>query len=312
MRSQCGPPKFDEKDWSNFDFSRWHLDDVTKDSAATAFAQASEKLFNSAEWRQNFQTTLEEFQQRAIELFKNHSNNLREQQAAVTKDFENRVTATQQRSEALKNVAKAATSPPVVEPDPNTFHAAVRVVSEKDDGLGLPHLTVQLLHPQRERAILVESSTNHDGNTVLTLPPELAKELDKIDVPLQVLDPTGKPLATVENAFCIRVGQIETRVVKVAEVDTIAEHTKLALETRAEREAHATRVAGRSEVLRKELQNVIEVLNCRLEDNEAIVAELEKPRTAATEPSEERPTPAPETEAPERKTPSRSKKPKKQ
>jgi hypothetical protein len=317
MRSQCGPPKFDEKDWSNFDFSRWHLDDVTKDSAATAFAQASEKLFNSQEWRQNFQTTLEEFQQGALGLFKDHSQNLREQQATVKEDFEKRAAAAKQRSEDLKKSAQAATSPPIVEPDPTMFHAAIRVVSEKDDSLGLPHLGVQILNPQREKEILIEASTNHDGNAVLTVSPELAKELDKTDAALQIVDRAGKPLATLANAVCIRVGQIETRVVKVPESETIAEHAKLALETRAQREVNATRAIGRSEVLTKELQNVIDVLNCRLENNEAIVAELEKPGSAVTEPAEERPAPeegaGSETEAPARKSRSSSqKRPKKQ
>ena len=41
MRSPCGPPKFDQQDWSQFDFSRWHLDGVTLDAASAAFANLS-------------------------------------------------------------------------------------------------------------------------------------------------------------------------------------------------------------------------------------------------------------------------------
>jgi len=38
MRSQCEPPDFGEQDFSQFDFTRWHLDGLTLDAAATAVA----------------------------------------------------------------------------------------------------------------------------------------------------------------------------------------------------------------------------------------------------------------------------------
>ena len=58
MQSRCDPPKFDQEDWSQFRFSRWHLNGVTLDAAAAAFAGLSERLFNSDAWRQHFQATL--------------------------------------------------------------------------------------------------------------------------------------------------------------------------------------------------------------------------------------------------------------
>jgi|SRR5215216_1892266 len=282
MRSQCGPPKFDEKDWSKFDFSRWHLDDVTQDAAAAAVGGLTEKLFNSEEWRQNFQTTLPEFQQRALDLFKNHTAAVRGERETAIKDFETRAAAAQQRSDEFRNSLEVATAAPSIEASPDAFHAAVRVVSEKNAGLGIPNIVVQILDPNNEKVTLVESSTNHDGNTVITVPPDKAKELDKRDTTLQVVDPAGKRLTSIPNGVCIRIGQTETRVVKIPESPAIAEHTKLASELKAERETHARRLAGRSEVLKKELENVLEVFDCRLKDSEAIVAELEKPTPPIT------------------------------
>ena len=73
MQSRCGPPKFDQQDWSRFDFSRWHLDGVTLDAAAAAFAGLSDRLFNSAEWRQHFQAALPALEREALNFFKGHS-----------------------------------------------------------------------------------------------------------------------------------------------------------------------------------------------------------------------------------------------
>ena len=304
MRSQCGPPKFDEKDWSKFDFSRWHLDDVTQDAAAAAVAGLTEKLFNSEEWRQNFQTTLPEFQQRALALFKTHAASLREERETTIKDFETRAAAAQQRSDEFRNSLEGATAAPVIDPGPDVFHAAVRVVSEKNAGLGIPNIVVQILDPNNEKVTLVESATNHDGNAVITVPPDKAKELDKRDTTLQAVDPAGKTLTRIPNAVCIRVGQTETRVVKIPESPAIAEHTKLASELRAERETHARRLAVRGEILKKELQNVLEVFDCRLKDSEAIVAELEKPTPPITEPPKDDAAPSKEASEPSKEAPS--------
>ncbi|MGH2396560.1 MAG: hypothetical protein ACRDFW_06140, partial [bacterium] len=76
MHSRCDPPRFDQQDWSQFDFSRWHLDGVTLDAASAAFAGLSERLFNADEWRQHFQATLPALEREALSFFKGHSQHL--------------------------------------------------------------------------------------------------------------------------------------------------------------------------------------------------------------------------------------------
>jgi hypothetical protein len=92
MDSPGSPPKFDQQDWSQFDFSRWHLDGVTLDAASAAFAGLSEQLFNSEEWRQYFQATLPALEREALSFFKGHSQQLRDEQNAVAQDFDRRIT----------------------------------------------------------------------------------------------------------------------------------------------------------------------------------------------------------------------------
>src|SRR5262245_10457506 len=99
MRSSCDPPEFDEQDWSKFDFTRWHLDGLTLDAAASAFAGLSEKLFQSEEWRERFQATLPEVQRQALDFFQEHSRQLNQARTTIAQDFETRIAAAQQRSD---------------------------------------------------------------------------------------------------------------------------------------------------------------------------------------------------------------------
>src|SRR5262245_6071178 len=276
MYSPCDPPNFDHQDWSQFDFSRWHLDGVTLDAAAAAFAGLAEGLFNSDEWRQRFQATLPEIQRQAVDFFKEHSRELREQLTGAAQDFDARIAAAQQRSDDFRKSIEVATAPPVVQPSPNSYHLAVKVATEKDVRLGLPGLVVQIMDPRDTKMTLVESVTDRDGNAILSVHAESAGEVDKRDTTFQVLGPDGKPLVNVPNAVCVRIGQTETKVVTIPESPATAQHKSAALQLRSEREGRARTLAGRTESLKRERQSRLEGLNCRLRDNEAIITEIER------------------------------------
>src|SRR5262249_25232802 len=158
MQSRCDPPQFDPQDWSQFDFSRWHLDGVTLDAAATAFAGLSEQLFNSDEWRQHFQATLPALGHAGLSFFKDHSPQSRDERSAGTEDFEQRIAAAQKRSDDCRKSVEIAAAPPAVQASPNTFHLVVKVTTE-DTHLGLPGLTVQIMDPQNEKRALVHAIT---------------------------------------------------------------------------------------------------------------------------------------------------------
>ncbi|HEU4834944.1 MAG TPA: hypothetical protein VFS90_11035 [Pyrinomonadaceae bacterium] len=292
MRSQCGPPKFDAQDFSKFDFSRWHLDGLTLDSAATAVAGLTEKLFTSEEWNKHFQATLPEFKTRSLELFKQQLKDLQKEREETAKDFENRAKAADQLNIDFRNSIEVTAAPVVIDAAPNIFQGSVRLVSEKDPRLGLPGLRVQIIDPKDEKTVLLESISDLNGNVILTFPPEITKDRDQRDLNLQIVDPENKPITKIDNAICIRLGQTEERVVKIPESEAIKENKKQALETRSDRENRAAQLATRGEILRRERQKVLEVLDCRLRDTGEIIAELEKP------PVSRAPSPAPTPETP--------------
>lgn len=272
MHSRCGPPKFDQQDWSQFDFSRWHLDGVTLDAVSAAFAGLSEGLFNSEEWRQHFQATLPELEREALSFFKNHSQQLRDQKNTAAEDFDKRIAAAQKRSDDFWKSVETAAAPTVVQTSANTFHLAVKATTED---IGLPGLVVQIMDPRNEKTALVQAITDRDGNAILTVPEEIAKEVDKHDAALEVLSPAGKTLVKLPGAVCMRLNQVETKVVTLPDFPEIEPHKNAALGIRTEREVRTATLAARVETLKREREARLHDLDCRLEDNKAIIAELE-------------------------------------
>ena len=282
MKSRCGPPKFDQQDWSQFDFSRWHLDGVTLDAASAAFAGLSERLFNSEEWRQHFQTTLPELEREALSFFKRHSQQLRDQKDAVVQDYDKRIAAAQQRSDDFRKSVETAAGPPLVQASPSSYLLTVKITTED---IGLPGLVIQIMDPQSEKLALVSAVTDLDGNAILTIPEEVAKELgkrdvtlkpvNKCDMALEVLSPAGKILKTLPGAVCMRLNQVETKVVSLADSPEIEPHKNTALGIRSDRKVRVASLAARMETLKQEREARLHDLDCRLEDNEAIIAELE-------------------------------------
>jgi len=288
MQSRCGPPKFDQQDWSQFDFSRWHLDGVTLDAASAVFAGLSEQLFNSEEWRQHFQATLPALESKALGFFKDHSQRLRDQKNATAQDFDNRIAAARRRSDDFRKSVEVAVGPPVVQASPNIFHLLAKVTI-KDTRLALPGLAVQIMDPRNEKTVLVQTVTDREGNAILTVPEEIAKEVDKRDTALEVLSPGGKTLAKLPGAVCVRLNQVETKVVTLPDSPEIEPHKNAALGILSEREARVASLAARIETLKREREDRLHDLDRKLEDNEAIIAEIE-PKGGTAQSSEVAPS----------------------
>ena len=289
MPSRCGPPDFDVRDWSQFDFSRWHLDGIALDETSAAVADLAERLFNSEEWREHFKARLPELQKRVLGHYREHTRALEEDKAVVARDFDERIAAAQRRNEGFKKTIEAAGSPPVVPPDPDSFHLAMRVITE-EARLGLPGLVVRMMDPRRPDAVLAQHVTDRDGNAVLSIPREKAGELEKSDTTLEILTPAGKSLQKIAAAVCIRLNQVETKLVALAASPDIQPHQAAAAQVRSEREAQARNLASRIDRLRKEQASRANDFDCRLEQSKGIIAAIEE---------EMRPIPAPAAPPPE-------------
>jgi hypothetical protein len=274
MPSRCGPPEFHQQDWSEFDFSRWHLDRVTLEAGTAAFAGLADQLFNSEEWRQHFQATLPELQKRALEFFTDSSQALRKEKDNVARDFDQRIAAARQRSADFQRSAERAAGPPVAQASPGAFQLLAKVTAA-GGGSGLPGIVIRIMDPRNEEQVLVQALTDLVGNAVLTVPPEIAGQVDKRDAALQLLGAKGNILLTAPAAVCMRLDQVETKVIALPDSAEIDVHKETASRLQSERDARLSILAARVDTLGRERAVRLEELDCRLADNEAIVAELE-------------------------------------
>lgn len=280
MPSRCGPPQFDQQDWSAFDFSRWHLDGVQLEAGAAVFAGLSDRLFNSEEWREHFQAVLPELQKGALEFFTDNSQQLRDEKDRVARDFDERIAAARRRGTDFQKAAGYTAGPPVGQPIPGSFQLLARVTSEAG-GLGLPGISVRIMDPRNEDQALVEAVTDLAGNAVLTVPRDIAAQLDKRDAALQLLGAGGKVLLASPAVVCMRLGQAETKVLALPDSPETQAGQQAAAAIQAERETRLATLSAQVETLNREREARLAELDCSLADNEAIVADLETGRDAS-------------------------------
>ena len=89
------------------------------------------------------------------------------------------------------------------------------------------------MDPQNEKRALVHAITDRDGNAILTVPEAIAKKVDKRDTALEILSPAGKTLVRLPSAVCVRLNQVETKVVTLHDSPEIGPQKSAALQIRA-------------------------------------------------------------------------------
>ncbi len=294
MHEQCGPPKFELRDWANFDFSRWHLDGLDLDATSAALADLSQRLFASEEWQEHFRASLPALTTRAQAVYRDRARELEQEKAAAAAEFDERIAAAQRRSEDFGKMCEASGAPPVLQPDPATFTIGVRVAA--DDGrVGLPGVVVQMAAARDPKGVLAQAVTDPDGNAVLTVPAARTGEPEAGDATLEILSAPGKSLQKLPDVVRVRGNQAETKIVTLRDSPEIADNKSAALGFRADREVRRRDLVTSIDRLRQERQARLDDLDCRIEDTRKILADIEQPpgtepTPPVTRPSGPRPT----------------------
>jgi hypothetical protein len=277
MKDRCKPPRLDEHEWRQFDFTRWNLDSVARDKVAGAVAGLARQFFESPEWQESVQATVPQIQQAALGIFKEHAQKLRESRAATEKDFEERAASGKTRVDAMRRAMAASSSPQPPPASPDAYHLAVRVTGT-DQALGFPGVLVEIADPRDPKAAPIASATTDvDGNVTLTVGPEFAKEIDKRDTTITAIGPSGKVLARLPDSVCVRLNQVETKVLTIKESGETTPLKEAALATRASREMLLESLTARTQSLAKDRKEKLANFDCKLQDVDALVAEIEKP-----------------------------------
>jgi len=262
--------KFNEEDWGQFDFSRWHLDGLPAESDSAAFLDLAQKLFQSPEWQENFKTSLPQLQSQLLKAYKDDSKQLEAQRTSADQDFDQRVTNTKESNANLAKAIEAAAAPIVLQPVDGVYQISAKV-TDADGHLGLPGLIVQIMDPRRPKSALVAAVTDVDGNAVLTVPEDAVKEIEGKNSDFQVLDGAGKVIHKIAGAASIRSSQIETRVIPLADSAATKVSKAAALDTRSRREVEARIVAAKVDALTQARDSRLRDLDSRLEQNQAII-----------------------------------------
>ena len=280
MLSKCELPNFDDHDWKEFDFTRWHLDGLTLDAASAAFADLAARLSKSDEWQQHVQASLPQLQSQVLVTYQEHARELEEQRVVAEREFDLRVNAAKESAKAFRKSIEGAVAPPSIEQNPDAFHLAVKVNTK--DRLGLPGLIVQLMHPKEKKNVLAQALTDLNGNAVLGLAVDVGKEFDKQDTSLEIRTPDGKVLERLPGAVCVRIGQTETKVATIADSEEIADHKEIGLRAQSEREFELRRFDVRIETLGSEKNRRLQEFDHKLRCNQEIIAEIEHAKPSQT------------------------------
>jgi hypothetical protein len=296
MHEPARPPVFDPRDWAQFDFSRWHLDGLAVEALPATVADLAQRLFTSDEWRQRVRTSLTTIQRGVLDAYREQARRLEEEKTAAGRDFDERIAAAQARSEESSKTGEAANSPPVVEPDPQTYHLGVRVTSAKDPHLGLPGVLVQVI-AARDKTPLAQGLTDPDGNTLLAIPATTASERAKSDATLEILTADGKSLQKLPETVSVRPNQAETKVIALKDSTDVAPLKRAALELRAQRDARGRELVTAIDRLRQEREARLAHLDRELQAVRATIAQLEGD---STPPRGDAPAEPPAASAPDR------------
>lgn len=286
MHRPGGPLPFDQQDWSQFDFSRWHLDGLQLDSTSAAVADLVQRLFDSAEWRQNFKGTLPALQSQVLNHFQEHTRELQADAAALLKNFEERTANVQKQIAALQERIRGAAAPLPLKAVPDAFQAAIKVATE-DARLGLPSLVVRLLDSRERERSLAESVTDLDGNAIVSLPKQTVEELarENTEPTLEILSPEGKSLQRLERGVCPRLNHTETKIVLLPVSPELEPHKAAALQMKTEREERLKNLYAKVDRLKLDHEAMQKSIDCRLEATQMIITELEKGIRSAEQPA---------------------------
>lgn len=265
-------PKFDERDWSQFDFTRWHLDGIKVDHAPAVIADLAQRLLVSEEWQHQFQAILPDVKEQVRAGLERELHDLIAERETAVKEFEARTRQIDQQQVAIREAIRRASAPPPVAADPNSFQLGVKVAAQD---IGLAGLNVRLLAPSDPNTTAAQGATDADGNVVLSLDSAVIGQIGRAEAPLQVLSPSGKPLAMAPGVKAPRPGKTDTRVIALEDSPDIQMQKEIAIAARQERERRATSLNAKTGRLKEEHDLVVKDLEARMKEQQDLILSLD-------------------------------------
>lgn len=276
MKRKCGPVEFGDQDWSQFDFSRWQLNDLQLDEPATMLANLAQQFFASPEWRQHFTGNLTTVKTQALTYFEQQEKALEAKTIEINQELEARTASIRKQITSQQERLRRAAAPLLLTAEPTLFQLGIKILA-KDQQLGLPAVEVQLIVPSQKGRVLDKGTTDLDGDVLFSLTQEQVEELTKaqIEIAVEVLNPQGKPIHRIDKTICPHVDQTDTRIVSIASKD-LESSVAQANQRRAEQETQLSTLTEKISRLQSEYQMMAQDIRCQLEDIRTVIQQLKR------------------------------------
>jgi prefoldin subunit 5 len=276
MNSQFDSTNTTNQDWSNFDFTRWNLDNLNLDPKSTTLATWLRDVTLTPQGSQKFADGLTVVKAGAMESLHGQVNVLQKRVSAIDGELESRLSTTRKQITVLEESIRSGAVPVVAAPDPESFQVAAKVL-DQEKSLGLPGLQVRLYETKSPRVTLTSAITDQNGNAILKLNRDQVDRLSKSGAVLatEVLTPNNKAVFTGGAVPPPQLNETGTVMAPIGASADVAPHLNAATSLMARQQDLLNKTIAKVEDLQTRYRELKNDLQQQLQETQAIVADLQ-------------------------------------
>lgn len=275
MSTQSDSSNAAKQDWSNFDFTRWNLDNLNLDPKSVTLATWLRDVTLSPQGSQKFADGLTIVKAGALQSLQEQVSVLQKRTSAIDGELESRLSTTRKQISAIEESIRTGAVPVVATPDPESFQVAAKVL-DQTHSLGLPGLQVRLYETKSPQVTLASETTDLNGNAVLKLNREQVDRLAKSGAVLatEVLTPNNKAVFTGGAVPPPQLNETGTVMAPIGASADIATHLNTAITLMARQQDLLNKATLKLDDLQTHYRQVKDDLQQQLQEAQEIVADL--------------------------------------
>ena len=275
MNSQFDSVNAANQDWSNFDFTRWNLDNLNLDPKSSTLATWLRDVTLTPQGSQKFADGLTVVKAGALQSLQEQVNVLQKRASAIDGELESRLSNTRKQISAIEERIRLGAVPVVAAPDPESFQVAAKVLDQAQS-LGLPGLQVRLYDTKSPQATLASATTDPNGNAVLKLNRDQVDRLAKSGAVLatEVLTSNNKAVFTGGAVPPPQLNATGTVMAPIGASADVAPHLNAATALMARQQDLLNKTTQKLDDLQSFYSQMKNDLQQQLQETQAIVADL--------------------------------------
>jgi prefoldin subunit 5 len=276
MSSQFDSGNAANHGWTNFDFTRWNLDNLNLDQKAATLATWLRDVTLTPQGSQKFADGLTVVKAGALQSLQGQVNVLQKRASAIDGELESQLSNTRKQISALEESIRISAVPVVANPDSESFQVAAKVL-DQERSLGLPGLQVRLYDTKSPEVTLASAITDLNGNAILKLNRDQVDHLAKSGAVLatEVLTPNNKPVFTGGAVPPPQLNETGTVMAPIGASADVAPHLDAATALMARQQDLLNKATQKLDDLQTHYGQMKNDLQQQLQETQAIVADLQ-------------------------------------